>query len=87
VRYLVQEKDGVLTLTRESKDPYLDVTTLPYPVMDAVEGFLVECYDGGKWVKSWDTALNGFLPKNVRITVTTKGGELFTTIASPRMTP
>ena len=87
MRYAVQEKEGVLTLTRESRDPYLDasVQTLPYPVMDVVEGFLVECFDGGKWVKSWDTALNGFLPKSVRITVTLKGGELFTTIVSPRM--
>ena len=87
VRYAVREQEGVLTLTRESRDPYLDasVKTLPYPVMDVVEGFLVECYDGGKWVKSWDTALNGFLPKNVRVTVTLKGGEVFTTTASPRL--
>jgi general secretion pathway protein J len=86
-RYLVKEQEGVLTLTRESRDPYLDasVKSLPYPVMDVVEGFLVECYDGNKWVKSWDTALNGFLPKSVRVTITLKGGELFTTLASPRM--
>jgi len=87
VRYSVQEKEGVLTLTRESREPYLDVKvkTLPYPIVDVVEGFLVECYDGSKWVKSWDTALNNSLPKSVRVTLTTKGGELFTTIASPRM--
>ena len=89
VRYAVQEKEGVLALTREARDPYLDagVKTFPYPVMDAVDGFLVECYDGGKWVKSWDTALNGFLPKSVRVTLTLKGGEVFTTIASPRISP
>lgn len=88
VRYAVQEKEGVLTLTRESRDPYLDtrVKSYPYPVMDVVEGFQVECYDGGKWVKSWDTALNGFLPKSVRVTLTMKGGEVFATIASPRIT-
>lgn len=87
VRYSVQEKDGVLTLARESREPYLDpsVKSFPYPVMDAIEGFQVECYDGGKWVKSWDTALNGFLPKSVRVTVTMKGGEVFTTVASPRL--
>ena len=88
VRYSVQEKEGVLTLMRESRDPYLDVRvkSLPYPVIDVVEGFLVECYDGGKWVKSWDTELNRYLPKSVRVTVTMKGGEVFSTIASPRMT-
>lgn len=88
VRYSVQEKDRVLTLSRESRDPYLgtNVKSYPYPVMDEVDGFLVECYDGGKWVKSWDTALNGFLPKSVRITVTAKGGKVFSTVASPRLT-
>ena len=88
VRYAVQEKDGVLTLGRESRDPFLDagVKSSPYPIMDVVEGFLVECYDGGKWVKSWDTALNGRLPDRVRVTITMKGGEQFTTLGTPRCT-
>ena len=87
VRYSVQEKEGVLTLVRESRDPYLDVRvkSAPYPVIDVVEGFLVECYDGGKWVKSWDTQLMPYLPKSVRVTVTMKGGKAYTTIASPRL--
>ena len=89
VRYSIQEKEGVLTLVRESREPYLDVAvkSFPYPVMDVVEGFLVECYDGAKWVKSWDSSLNNGLPALVRVTVTLKGGEVFTTIASPRITP
>ncbi|HBG05873.1 MAG: general secretion pathway protein GspJ [Geobacteraceae bacterium GWC2_58_44] len=88
LRYSVQEREGVLTLMRESRDPYLSpsVKSVPYPVMDVIEGFLVECYDGGKWVKSWDTApeLNRMLPERVRVTITMKGGQLFSTIASPR---
>jgi general secretion pathway protein J len=89
VRYAVREKEGVLTLTRESRDPYLapSVKTLPYPVIEVIEGFLVECYDGSKWIKSWDSALNFAPPKNVRVTLTLKGGEVFTTIATPRMSP
>jgi len=90
VRYLIQEKEGVLTLTRESRDPYMDkdkVKSYPYPVMDVVDGFLVECYDGSKWVKTWDTMLRNSLPANIRVTVTTKEGEQFSTIASPRMKP
>ena len=90
VSYSVQEKEGVLTLVREPRDPYLDtkIKSVPYPVIDVIEGFLVECYDGGKWVKSWDTdpTLNRQLPKAVRVTITMKGGEVFTTIASPRLT-
>ena len=93
VRYSVQEKEGVLTLVRESRDPYLDqsVKSVPYPVMEVIEGFLVECYNGGKWVRIWDTrksdtapGLYDSLPKHVRVTLTMKGGEVFTTIATPR---
>ena len=88
VRYFVEEREGALTLTRESRDPYLDqsVQSVPYPVMDVVEGFLVERWDGGKWVKSWDTApeLNRALPERVRVTITMKGGEVFSTMATPR---
>ena len=91
VRYSVQEKEEgeTLTLVRESRDPYLaaSVKSSPYPVVDQIDGFLVECWDGGKWVKSWDTALNGFLPKKVRVTLTLKDGEVFSTIATQRLTP
>lgn len=90
VRYSVLEKgeDQALSLQREARDPYLDVKvkSAPYPVVDEIEGFLVECWDGNKWVKSWDTALNGFLPKQVRVTITLKGGEELSTIASQRLT-
>lgn len=87
VSYSVKETEKVLSLVREARDPYLDtkVKSFPYPVMDEIEGFLVECYDGGKWVKSWDTALVPRLPDSIRVTVTMKGGEVFTTIATPRL--
>jgi general secretion pathway protein J len=87
VIYSVKEKEGVLSLTRESRDLYLDtgVKTLPYPVMDTIEGFLVECNDGNKWVKSWDTALNGHPPRCIRVTLTLKGGKVYTVIVSPRV--
>jgi len=85
VRYAVQEKEGVLTLTREAKDLYLQTKSVPYPVIDHIEAFLVECYDGTKWVKTWDTAVSGTnrLPDFVRVTVTLKGGEKFPLVASP----
>jgi general secretion pathway protein J len=88
VSYSVQEKEGVLSLVRESRDPYIDVSikSTPYPVIDVIEGFQVECYDGNKWVKSWDTQLNTRLPDQIRVTVTMKGGQVFSTIATPRLT-
>lgn len=91
VRYGVVEKEKRLVLTREARDRYLPGTPLPYPQMEEVEGFLVECYDGSKWIRSWDTApgLNAGLPKAVRVTIRLKEGEEtveFSTIATPRVT-
>jgi len=88
VSYRVVEKDKRLELTREAHDRYLGGTPLPYPQMEELEGFLVECYDGGKWVKNWDTALNGKLPNAVRITIRLKEGDKtveYTAIATPRV--
>lgn len=88
VSYFVKEKEGVLSLMRESRSPFLDksVKSVPYPVMEVIEGFQVECYDGGKWVRSWDSAptMNNNLPQQVRVTITLKGGEVFSTIAAPK---
>ena len=88
-RYQPQVKDGKMVLTRQSRDLYLDSIDPPrYPQMEELAGFLVECFDGSKWVKSWDTAINFGLPKAVRVTVSVKDGERtvdFATIASPRI--
>jgi general secretion pathway protein J len=64
------EKDKKRTLTRQERDLFSEETTVPaYPQMEQISSFLVECYDGSKWVKSWDNAINGGLPKGVRVTV------------------
>lgn len=71
VRYRPLEKEeNRLILSRQARDLYLESKTEPYPLTGEIEGFLVECHDGNAWVKSWDTALNGRLPKAVRVTVT-----------------
>jgi general secretion pathway protein J len=86
VRYSVIEKEGVLTLAKESKDLYLKVkSSSPFPVIENIEAFQVECYDGSKWVKTWDTALRPQLPESVRVTVTLKGGDKFAVVAAPGM--
>ncbi len=72
VQYRMVEKENQqLLLTRKEQDILLDSTTVPaYPQMERISSFLVECSsDGTTWVKSWDTTLNGKLPKLVRITV------------------
>ena len=88
LRYQVIEKDGHLVLARQGKDLYLIGDPLRFPQMEELEGFLVECFDGSKWVKSWDTSLNLKLPQMVRITITVKEGDRsveYTSLATPRM--
>ncbi len=88
VRYEPAEKDGKLSLARKETDAYMDVSSSPYPQIDEIQGFLVECYDGNAWLKSWDTSMNNGLPQAVRITVTIKEGDRtsdYTVIASPRV--
>ena len=89
VRYRPVEREArKIILSRQTQDIYLDSKPLPYPLTDQIEGFLVECYDGNQWVKSWDTALNAGLPKAVRITLFLQGSDKpvgFSAIVVPRL--
>jgi general secretion pathway protein J len=88
VTYSILEKEGKMTLVRQDKDVYLETKGPSYPQVTEVAGFLVECYDGNKWVKSWNMALNTGLPKLVRITLGIMEGDKpveYTTIAAPRV--
>jgi general secretion pathway protein J len=90
VIYRAAEKEKKLSLARQEKDLFMTTEPLPYPQMREMEGFLVECYDGGKWVRTWDTSasLNNRLPTAVRVTLSVKEGEKivnFSTIARPRI--
>jgi general secretion pathway protein J len=75
VRYEPSEKERNMVLNRQEKDIYLDNPPVPYPQIDEIQGFLVECYNGSSWVKSWDTALNHSLPQAVRVTITIQDGD------------
>ncbi|MDD2897917.1 MAG: type II secretion system protein GspJ [Desulfuromonadaceae bacterium] len=89
VAYRIAEKNKNRSLTRQEKDIVSEDTTIPaYPQMEQIHSFLVECYDGSKWVKSWDTAINLRLPSSVRVTVQVmeEGKPVqFTVLSSPRM--
>ena len=90
VTYRMVEKNKKFTLVRQERDLFSEETIIPaYPQMEQISAFLVECYDGSKWVKSWDTAINGTLPKGVRVTlqVEEEGKPLeFTMLSTPRVT-
>jgi general secretion pathway protein J len=90
VTYRVVERDKRLVLTRQEKELYSDAKPAEYPQMEELEGFLVECENSGKWVKTWDTVsnANGKLPTAVRITIRLKEGDGFTSfsaIATPKV--
>ncbi len=90
VQYRLAEKDNKKTLTRQERDLIFDgPADIPaYPQMERISSFLVECYDGSKWVKSWDTAINGTLPKSLKVTVQVEeeGRPVeFSVLAVPRM--
>jgi len=83
LRYQVLESRERLVLTRSSRDYFHDenvpvmeeqngvmVDRSSYPVLEELDGFLVECFDGSKWLRNWDTALTPALPKAIRITFT-----------------
>lgn len=83
IRYRVMENDKKLRLMRLEKDRYVTVDPLPYPQLEDMEGFLVECSpDGTKWVKTWDTAINHGLPRYVRVTIRVKEGENTVTLSA-----
>lgn len=90
VQYRPEETASSLTLKRTARDLFQIETAEPfsYPVMEQLEGFLVECYDGSKWVKTWDTELVHRLPQLVRISLTVpQSGKTVTyqVLASPRI--
>jgi general secretion pathway protein J len=88
VAYRSVAQDGKLTLMRQARDIFYTSDPKPYPQVEELEGFLVECLSGDKWSRSWDTELNHSLPKSVRITLRIKEGEKtvdYVTVASPRI--
>lgn len=89
VTYRLADKNKKRSLTRQERDLVSDETTIPaYPQMEQISSFMVECFDGSKWVKSWDTAINLRMPGSVRITVQfeEEGKPVqFTVVSSPRV--
>ena len=89
LKYEIVEREQKMILSRQAKDLYHDEEAARYPQMESIEGFLVECLNGDKWVKTWDTAINFGLPKAIRVTVTVKDGKKtvdYTVQAMPKVT-
>jgi general secretion pathway protein J len=88
LKYQLQDSSGKMLLTRQAKDLNFTGEAARYPQMESLEGFLVECLIGDKWVKSWDTAINLGIPNAVRVTITVREGDNtfnYSTVAIPRI--
>ena len=89
VQYRLVEKDKQFILTRREQDVFTESESVPvYPQMERITGFLVECYDGSKWVRTWDTSLIPRLPTQVRITVQFEeegNAREFSVLATPKV--
>lgn len=90
LKYEILEQEKKMILSRRAKDLYHSAEPARYPQMESLEGFLVECKNGDKWVRSWDMTLNTKLPDAIRITITVKEGEKsaeYSVLAAPRIKP
>ncbi len=92
VIWQVEELGEKLRLVRSSREFFRndDLESVDYPLIEQVEGFLVECYDGSKWIRTWDTELTKGLPRLIRVTISVPqqdGIISFQVLASPRMEP
>lgn len=89
VSYKMVQKNNKRILVRQERDLFSEETATPeYPQMEHIRSFLVECYDGSKWVKSWDTGMNFRLPGSVRVTVEIEEEgkpAQFTMLSTPRV--
>jgi general secretion pathway protein J len=73
--YRTGEKEKTMSLARSERDAYRGTDPpVSYPQVEKIGGFLVECLDNGKWVRTWDTALKPALPEAVRVTITPAAG-------------
>lgn len=98
VIYQITKKDTKYILTRQEQDlVYINSTntstatstaTNPgYPQMEQINSFLVECYTGSQWVKTWNSDTQG-LPQSVRVTVQVDDGGKpveFSMVSTPRV--
>lgn len=89
VQYRPEQQGDRILLARSSRDYFQNETDRPdsYPLLERLEGFLVECHDGSRWLKTWDSDLVKGLPKQVRITVTVPDGNRqvsFRLLATPK---
>jgi general secretion pathway protein J len=81
VYYFAEEAPDGLTLFKEIWNPYIN-DRFRVNLIDGIEAFEISYFNGKVWSKAWDSALEGALPKAVKLALTLKGGILLS--ATPR---
>lgn len=69
VSYFVTIKDGKLSLIKHESPPANQEKGYSLDIMEDIMGFTAETIFNNKWVKTWDTANTGKLPKIVRLSI------------------
>src|SRR5208283_79231 len=77
IQYTVEENNNKLVLTKKISSAYsLYPDGKSAELIEDIESFTVEAKYNGRWVKTWDSALSGILPDEIRFSVSlpAKGG-------------
>ncbi|MDH7499581.1 MAG: prepilin-type N-terminal cleavage/methylation domain-containing protein [candidate division NC10 bacterium] len=70
ISYYVEEREGRLTLLKRLHSPYRAGTEEEgVEVVEDIAAFLVEAWDGSRWVKTWDVSETRRFPVNFRIII------------------
>ena len=69
ISYFVSEDSGSLSLLKSESPAAALSKEYEIEIMEEIEGFTVETFFNGKWVRTWDTAQTGALPETVRISI------------------
>jgi general secretion pathway protein J len=88
ISYYIEENDNKLNLMKKIDSPYSNKETEGVDIIEDLEAFTVEAKYNDKWVKTWDTDVNGEIPDEIRIslTVSIKGKSvMLSDVSKPRI--
>jgi general secretion pathway protein J len=71
ISYYLEEKEGKLILLKKMKPAFREGNDKEQGVelIEDIEAFGVEARDGDTWLKTWDSAMNGKPPDEIKVTV------------------
>ncbi len=86
VSYSAEDTEDGITLYRESWNPYTGEKGVKAEVMEDINGFGAQFYDGEKWLDSWDGEERKAVPEAVRVFINIKALEGVNTLTATVVT-